>query len=266
MARSRPLPGPAGSRGQTSPATLAAARAVLAAAGWAEEDVRLRASGVRPDELLVAPVVGGVDTMPGTGFAEWRNQEHKAAWFAAARALRQVMTDAGWTDHGATRHGTYYQRPAAAITDSADAADLAAAPADAPLRLLAIAAELGVREGQLDAAVTEAAHDAAADAYNCGTFTERDEIAHQWLHGEANVTASKINHQGLESQLVYLFGSPAISERAARAALSTFRSPGSLAARLAAHGAIALWEQVAVPTTPASCPTTDPDPSWPPRS
>lgn len=111
MARPRPRH-PAGPHRQTSPTTLAAARAVLSAAGWREEeDFRLRPSGMRSDEVMAAPVVGGIDTMPGTGCAEWADQEHKAAWFAAARALRQVMADAGWTDHGCTGQGTYYRRP-----------------------------------------------------------------------------------------------------------------------------------------------------------
>lgn len=193
---------PAASHRQTSPATFAAARAVLAAADWTEgTDFRLRPTSVRPDEVLAAPVVGGNDTMPGTSSAEWADQEHKAAWFAAARTLRQVMTDARWTATGTTGHGTYYRRPATAAAGSPDAAELAAAAPGAPVRLLAIAAEPDVAEGDLDAAVREAAHEEAADAYNTGVYPGLDdEKAHTRAHDEAAARASAINTAGLAAQ------------------------------------------------------------------
>jgi hypothetical protein len=160
----------------------------------------MRPTSVGPDEVLIAPIVGGVDTIPGTSSAAWNDQEHKAAWHAAARALHAIMTNAGWTAQGATGEGTYFCRPARpgpAATPSA--AVLAAAPPGAPVRLLAIAAELGIGSGALDKAV----HDAATEE-------------------GAGHLASAVNAQGLAAQPAYLYEGCA-SETAFRSMLRDLR-------------------------------------------
>jgi hypothetical protein len=182
---------------KTTQATFTAAADVLTAHGWADgETFRMRPTSVGPDEVLIAPIVGGIDTMPGTSSAAWNDQEHKATWHAAARRLAQDITDAGWTAQGATGDGTYFHRPAgpgpAAVPS---AAVLAAAPPGAPVRLLAIAAELSIGSGDLDKAV----HDAATEA-------------------AAGHLASAVNAQGLATQLAYLYEG-CVSEAAFRSML-----------------------------------------------
>jgi len=134
------------------------------------------------------------------------------------------MTDAGWAPLGAARDGTYFRRPARPGPATApSAAELAAAPPGAPVRLLAIAAELGIGDGDLDEAVHEAANEAAADAYNNGARPELDDDrAHRGVHADADHGASVINKEGLTAQLAYLFQGCA-SEAAFRSLLRDLR-------------------------------------------
>lgn len=220
--RTPPRGRPAGPRPCTSLATLNAATAVLEVSGWTlGTHCRLRRTEVSRDEVLIAPIVGGVDTAPGGPSAEWRDQDHKRAWFAAAYRLRDVMTAAGWTALGGTDVGTYYRRPA----DDPDPAPavLASAPPGAPVRLLAIAADLGVGEGDLDAAVDEAVHEEAAQEYNNGAHPDLDEqAAHEAVHAAADARASAINNEGPAAQLAFLYQG-CVSETAFRSLLNDLR-------------------------------------------
>lgn len=206
---------------KTSPDTFTAAAEALTARGWHEDDTfRMRPSSVGPDELYLAPIVGGIDVPPGSGTGEWQDQKHKQAWQEAARRLADDMTEAGWTAYGSTPTGTIFRRATASATKPApDAAKLAAAPPGAPVRLAAIAAEVGIKDGDLDDAIREAAHEEAADAYNGGAHPELDDDrAHRAEHADAEQRAVKINNAGLDAQLAYLYAQCA-SEAAFRSLL-----------------------------------------------
>ncbi|MEW2434240.1 hypothetical protein AB0952_08665 [Streptomyces caniferus] len=80
--------------------------------------------------------------------------------------------------------------------------------------LSAITVEFGIREGMLDAAVEELAHQWAADRFNNGALPELDFWdAHEQLHDEADETAASLNNSGVLVQLQVL------SEGGTRAAL-----------------------------------------------
>jgi len=65
---------------KTTRVTFSEAADVLTAHGWVDgESFRMRPTSVSPDELLIAPIVGGIDIMPGTGPAGWKDQDHKTA-------------------------------------------------------------------------------------------------------------------------------------------------------------------------------------------
>ncbi|MET9879288.1 hypothetical protein ABZZ36_32370 [Actinacidiphila glaucinigra] len=215
---------------KTSHDTFAAAAAVLTARGWINgETFRMRPTSVRDDEVFLAPIVGGNDVSPGAGDVEWQDQEHRQRWSQAAHRLAETMTEAGWTAFGTTLTGTAFRRPdgpkSAPVPESVpDAADLATAPAGAPVRLLAIAAEEGIRAGQLDEAVREAVHDQAADAYNTGAHPELDDDgAHLASHADADTRAERINADGLQAQLAFLYAQ-CTSEAAFRALLRDLTS------------------------------------------
>ncbi|QKV90379.1 hypothetical protein HUT19_41140 [Streptomyces sp. NA02950] len=192
---------------KTSPETFAAAAAVLAERGWRDgETFRMRPSALGPHELLIAPIVGGNDMAPGSGMYEWQEGQGME-WFNAARRLARDLAKEGWTSHGATNRGTYFQRPARPGLDHTPySGDVATAPPGAPVRLLAIAAEVGITDAALDAAVCAAAHEVAADSYNSGAYPEvSDDRAHRAVHADADVIASKINMEGRSAQLAYLY-------------------------------------------------------------
>ncbi|MFD3422091.1 hypothetical protein [Streptomyces decoyicus] len=80
--------------------------------------------------------------------------------------------------------------------------------------LSAIAVEFGIRDGMLDAAVEEIAHEWAASRFNNGDLPELDFWdAHEQLHDEASENASSLNNRGVLAQLQTL------SEGCTRAAL-----------------------------------------------
>jgi len=140
----------------TSGATRSAAAAVLAAHGWTEDQqYRIRTTAVSRDDVIIAPIVDGADVMPGTVYAEWTGRAHKRNWFEAARRLAAWMEAAGWTTLGTASRGTWFRRPIG------DAAQLAAAPAGAGVRLAAIADEIGVSGEELTAAVLSVWQDQA---------------------------------------------------------------------------------------------------------
>lgn len=220
MARTpRTPPGRPAARPSTNRATLDAATTALDASGWTlDTHYRLRQTEAGRDEVLIAPILGGVDTAPGGPSAEWRDQDHKGEWVAAASRLRDVMTDAGWTALGGTGLGTYYRRPADDAEQLSDV--LASAPPGAPARLLAIAAEVGADSGDLRAAVRKAIHEETAHAHNNGAQPDRDdEAAHERGAAAADVRASAINNGGLEAQLAFLYQG-CVSEAAFRSLLN----------------------------------------------
>ncbi|MFJ5218785.1 hypothetical protein ACIP98_29205 [Streptomyces sp. NPDC088354] len=207
---------------KTSPDVFTAAADALTARGWQQgETFRMLPSRVRADEVCLAPIVGDVDVPPGNSEAEWRDQEHKNEWYHAARRLAAAMSEAGWSSYGTTQQGTSFRRNAGPLADSVpESAELAAAPPGAPVRLAAIAAEVGVKDGDLDDAIREAAHEEAADAYNGGARPELDDDgAHRAVHADAERRAADINNAGLGAQLGFLYAQCA-SEAAFRSLLT----------------------------------------------
>ncbi|GGV52354.1 hypothetical protein [Streptomyces spectabilis] len=102
----------------TSRATRTAAAAVFTAHGWKEgEHYQFTNTGVSRHEVIIAPIVGGIAEMPGTGCAPWADQAHKRAWFTAARELAAVMTAAGWIAMGSVSCGTYFHTPSASAPE-----------------------------------------------------------------------------------------------------------------------------------------------------
>lgn len=184
----------------TTAETLTAVRSALAASGWVEDiDCRVRPCAVSTDEVIIAPIVGGNDTMPGSHAAAWAPGQ-KAEWFAAARRLAHDLGQAGWTDRGSGSTGTYFHRPARAHQAPAPI-ELASAPPGAPIRLLAYAAELGIQKGDLDATISEVARDRS---------------------GANRIDADKVTRQvtlsALGAQLAFLYEG-CVSEAAFRALL-----------------------------------------------
>lgn len=211
---------------RTSKATYAAVRAVLTDPrhGWVEErDFRLRPSLVSADDILVSPLMPDPDPDPVPGrepdiIEPYFGPEGGELRRTKGAAQRQALKEAGWTEHGDAPTGVCFRRPEQPDTvDAPIAADLASAPPGAPVRLMAIAAELGIGEGDLDEAVREAANGKAADAYNTGCpYPELDD--HQ-AHDRADERASAINSGGIADQLAYLHQG-CVSENALRALLT----------------------------------------------
>lgn len=80
----------------------------------------------------------------------------------------------------------------------------------------AMAAQFGISDGMLDAAVEEAAHELAADRFNSGALPDLDFWdAHDQVHDDADAQASRINSDGVTAQLEFL------SEGCTRTALYT---------------------------------------------
>ncbi|MFH0246396.1 hypothetical protein ACGRHY_29145 [Streptomyces sp. HK10] len=74
-----------------------------------------------------------------------------------------------------------------------------------PAELESIASEFGIREGMLNAAVEEDAHERAADRFNGGALAELDFWdAYDRLHDEADAQASRVNDSGVTAQLAFL--------------------------------------------------------------
>ncbi|MFF3313358.1 hypothetical protein [Streptomyces sp. NPDC002952] len=132
----------------TSPAVRKAAAAVLSRHSWTKDKhYRIRGTAVSRDELILAPIVDGADDMPGSGRSDWHDQQHKMAWFEAARTMTAWMEAAGWAARGSGPRGTWFRAP------GTETSLLAAAPAGAAVRLAAIADELGTSSAELAAAV-----------------------------------------------------------------------------------------------------------------
>ncbi|MBL1120290.1 hypothetical protein JK364_49575 [Streptomyces sp. 110] len=186
-------------RGTTSTATETAAIDALTARRWeAGRGLCMRPTGMGPDYIFIAPVIGEDDQMPGAGGA-WEGPHDKRAWFLAADRLQRDLLDAGWTSHGHGPTGTLFKRPAPAAVQqlASDGASLSDAPPGASVRLLAIAQEVGVTGGMLGKAVLQAARRDMPET--------PDGDAAELPHGQAAQKAKSINDMGMAAQLVFLY-------------------------------------------------------------
>ncbi|MFJ6438830.1 hypothetical protein [Streptomyces sp. NPDC091416] len=69
----------------------------------------------------------------------------------------------------------------------------------------ALATEFGIKPGDLDEAVYDAANESGAREYNNGAHPEAsDEDAHERVHDAADARASSVNNQGVTAQLRFL--------------------------------------------------------------
>ncbi|MFJ8676826.1 hypothetical protein [Streptomyces sp. NPDC093589] len=95
-------------------------------------------------------------------------------------------------------------------SDSLSTAEASAVAAELDMRpsiadLEAIAVEFGIRDGMLDAAIEELAHEWAANRFNDGDLPELEFWhAYDQLHDEADENASSLNDGGVLVQLQVL--------------------------------------------------------------
>ncbi|MFD8339248.1 hypothetical protein ACFV42_42495 [Streptomyces solisilvae] len=158
----------------------------------------MRPTRVGPDFILIAPVIGEDDKMPGAG-GVWEGPHDKRAWFLATDRLQRDLLDAGWTSHGHSTTGTYFKRPALTVAQQppSDDAALRSAPPGTPVRLMAIAQEAWVTSEMLDKAVLEAVRRDMSDAPD-GDAPELSRV-------QAEQKAKSINDLGMAEQLAFLY-------------------------------------------------------------